>query len=491
MKKYSFILIAACAMGLAACSVTPELIITPEAETITFSATIDLPAATRATLNDHAIEWAAGDVIGVANDQNDEIEACAVTPDGVDPTKCTFTATAVGGATTYYAICIGDNITGITFDHTTATFGGLSNSQTDFGKGSIAGAHLSMAGKSTDKASISFSPCLALVKLRMDAESVAAKYAGGYSGVRGMNIIIRHSGSRVIVAGNYTVNLSGEMSVAYVDDASKKDYLQLNEGSSLMSAGTDYYMSVIPAGAVETFNIQFFGFNAEESATWSDIYPMTLSSATSMEPGDMFNFGTLNPVGLQKARDAFVPAITIDGDMADWASVDMYPLDGEKDAFPGDGERVLAWKVKSDAQNIYVYFKLSESQCQSRGTWSGYLPIGFDTDNNAETGEDGSYGMGAGFEARAIAFPLSNSSGSAVTFFAPASPCGDNNIKCPISGSSLGGFITAGCLDGKGSAFVEVRIPREKIGSPATSSTIRMRVAMSSTASAAQTYVLE
>ena len=491
MKKYSFILIAACAMGLAACSVTPELIITPEAETITFSATIDLPAATRATLNDHAIEWAAGDVIGVANDQNDEIEACAVTPDGLDPTKCTFTATAVGGATTYYAICIGDNITGITFNHSTATFGGLSNSQTDFGKGSIAGAHLSMAGKSTDKASISFSPCLALVKLRMDAESVAAKYAGGYSGVRGVNIIIKHSGSRIYSAGNYTVDLSGEMSVAYVNDASKKDFLQINEGSSLMTAGTDYYMSVIPAGTVETYQVQFFGFDAEENASWADIYPMTLTSATSMDAGDMFNFGTLNPVGLQKARDAFVPAISIDGDMSDWASVDMYPLDGEKDAFPGDGDRVLAWKVKSDSKYIYVYFKLSEAQCQSRGTWSGYLPIGFDTDNNAETGADASYGMGGGFEARSIVFPLSNSGGSAVTFFDSGSPCSSNDVKCPIGGDSLGKPITAGCLDGAGSAYVEVRIPRDKIGSPATSSTIRMRVAMSSTASAAQTYVME
>ena len=494
MKKIIYFVFAAVAMAFVSCAketaketVSPEPA-NPVKETITFSATIDLDSQTKATLSDHAIHWAAGDVIGVANDFNNDIESCAVTPDGVDPTKCTFTATAVGGATTYYAICIGDNITGISFDHTTAVFSGLNNPNHTFTKDAVSADRLAMAGKSTDKSSISFSPCLALIKFKIAAESVAAKYAEGYSGIRGFNLIIKHSGNRINPTGDYTVNLSGAMNVAYAG-TNGANYIQVNEGSDLMSSTANYYLTVIPAGAVETFQLQPFGFNSSSEATWSTIYPMTLSQTVSMDPGDYFDFGTLNPVGLKKAQDAFTPAIAIDGNMDDWATVDMYPLDNTKDAFPGDGTRILNWKVKSDAQYVYVYFKISESQAQTRGTWSGYLPVGFDTDNDTATGEAGSYGLGDGFEARAIAFPLSNDANNPVTFFDPASPCEDNNIKCPISGSSLGGFPTAGCLDGEGNGYVEISIPRAKIGSP--TGTIRINVAMSSLASGAQTYTLE
>lgn len=496
MKNYLSIVFAAVAVAFVSCSkesakdITPEPI-NPVKETITFSASIDLDADTKASLSDHAIHWVEGDVIALANDVNDNIESCAVSPDGTDPTKCTFTATAVGGATTYYAVCIGNSITGISFNHSTAIFTGLNNPKHTFSKNSVTGSSLAMAGKSTDKSSISFSPCLALMKIKIASESVAAKYAGGYSGIRGFNLIIKHSGSRIHPSGDYSINLSGEMSVSYVANDKGADYIQVSEGSNLMDSDASYYLAVLPAGDAETFQFQPFGFNSSEEATWDGIYPMTLTSAVSIDAGDYFDLGTINPVGLQKARDAIVSAITIDGDMSDWDAVDMYPADALKDAFPGDGARILNWKVKSDTQNIYLYFKLVESVAKARGTWSGYLPIGFDTDNDASTGASGSYGLGEGYEARAIAYPLSNAAAADVTFFAPASPCSSNEIKCPISGSSLGGFPTAGCLDGAGNAYVELRIPRNKIGSPATATIIRINVAMGSTASGAQTYTLE
>ena len=340
-----------------------------------------------------------------------------------------------------------------------------------------------MAGKSTDKSSISFSPCLALMKIKIASESVAAKYAGGYSGIRGFNLIIKHSGSRIHPSGDYSINLSGEMSVSYVDNANGADYIQVNEGSNLMDSDASYYLAVLPAGAVETFQFQPFGFDSSENAKWDTIYPMTLSSAASINSGDYFDLGTINPVGLQKARDAFVPAITLDGSFSDWASVA---------SFSGDaGNKILEWKATSDKQNIYFYFKLDESVVKANGKWEAVIMTAFDTDNNTETGANADYNMGGGFEARSKAIPFNHSANSDVVFYSPASPSSSSQIKCPISGDSIGTVATAGISDGTYD-YVEIRIPRNKIGSPASGATIRIRQALGWLAYCdAQTLVLD
>ena len=173
-----------------------------------------------------------------------------------------------------------------------------------------------------------------------------------------------------------------------------------------------------------------------------------------------------------------------------WGGLDMYPADDSKDSFPGDGERIIDWKVTSDATNIYFYYKTSSAVAQSRGVWNAYIVTGFDTDNDSATGEDGSYGLGSGFEARSIAYPFSNSAGDPVSFYAPGSPNSSSQIKCPISGSSTAYVATNGSANGE-YAYVEICVPREHIGSPASSSTIRVRNAYGSTSCAAQTITLD
>ena len=173
-----------------------------------------------------------------------------------------------------------------------------------------------------------------------------------------------------------------------------------------------------------------------------------------------------------------------------WSSIDMYPDDTSMDAFPGDGNRIVEWKATSDSRYVYFYYKTVASVAQEKGVWDSYLVTGFDTDNEAATGENGSYGLGNGFEARSIAFPFSNGAGSAVSFYQPSTPCSSSDLKCPISSDSKGNIPTNGGLKGD-DAYVEVMIPRSWIGSPASGATIRVRHAYGWTPSPEQTITLE
>ena len=401
MKQIKFFALAFAALSLLSCSKENadnqivQNVNKEDVKTITFSASID-PVNSKAILNDHSVEWSVTDIIAVANDVNDDIEACVVTPDGTDPTKCTFTVTAVAGATTYYAICKGNSVSGITFDHTTGVFSGLNNENHSFVKNNVSEARLTMAGKSTDMSSICFAPCLTLVKFKIAAESVAAKYADGYSGIRGFNLIIKHNGNRIHPTGDYSVDLSGsDVAVSYV--ANGADFIQINEGENLMSSTADYYVTVIPEGNVETFQIQPFGFNSSSAATWDGIYHMTLTQSASLNPGDYFDLGTLNPLGLQKARDAFVPAISIDGNFTDWNSITTTG---------GYSNGYTECRATYDKNFIYFYSKTTNI------TWDSgnYFYYCLDTDNDNTTGGD-LWGH-AGFECIFYVSPFSSTEGT-------------------------------------------------------------------------------
>ncbi len=176
----------------------------------------------------------------------------------------------------------------------------------------------------------------------------------------------------------------------------------------------------------------------------------------------------------------------------DWGSVDMYPADDLKSSFPGDGGRIIEWKATSDATNIYFYYVVLASVAQSRGQWESYINTGYDLDNDNATGGNLSYGLGNGFEAYSIIYPFTNGAGSAVTF--KSGVRSDNKTRVYESDafvdSSAGVVPTYGSLAGD-YAYVEASVPREKIGSPAASSTIRLRISLGSTASAAQTITLQ
>lgn len=171
------------------------------------------------------------------------------------------------------------------------------------------------------------------------------------------------------------------------------------------------------------------------------------------------------------------PAAVLDGQFDEWADVA---------AFAGAGDRITEWKVKSDDENIYMYFKCPASIVKSRGIWDAYIDGAFDTDNNAETGASASYGLGDGMEAGFVAFPFSNAKGEDVTFLNGEKS--DSWIKCPLD-AETGKVTSFGALDGD-YALVELAIPRNLIGKPASGATIGINVGMGSQPAGKQTVVL-
>ncbi|MBR6457679.1 MAG: SusF/SusE family outer membrane protein [Bacteroidales bacterium] len=173
-----------------------------------------------------------------------------------------------------------------------------------------------------------------------------------------------------------------------------------------------------------------------------------------------FNAGTAT-VGA-----AFEPAITLDGDMSDWADYEAIENDGT----------IKAWKYAYDEKYIYFYYLLDSSDIKDKDgsyNWRRYIFIGFDTDNNAETGMTSGQPAGmtiAGIEAIASLYPFrgtvpeGQTYPEGVEFVNGADEQGD--IECP-AGTATGAKVSAfGYRDGA-VAHLEVAIAREALGNPA------------------------
>lgn len=398
MKKEVIVLFAVLAFGFVSCSkeagkTEEESIEVIESQTeltrmITFNASIEFNNDSKATLNDHAVEWAGGDYIGIATEKSTTVTGYAVTP-GVDPTTCTFSVAEVPGAENYYAIYTGSSsFSGITFNTETKTFAGTATGNLIIAHGrfdspSITKEQLAMAGKTdSNTKSISMKPCLALAKIKVGSESVASKHDGTYSGVRGFNFYLDPDSSwdsgAPYPCGDYTVCLSGEdMVVTAVDNSARRNYRDLSEGE-LLSANTDYYFAFIPVGAINGFKLDFVGFNNDSGKTvsWDTQYTYKLNQSLTVNPGDFFDFGTFNPVKDKTDEAAFSSyAIDIDGVFTDWESVTTTG---------GYSSGYTQCKVTYDKYYIYFYSKTTGI------TWNSgnYFYYCLDTDNDDTTGGD-------------------------------------------------------------------------------------------------------
>jgi len=160
-------------------------------------------------------------------------------------------------------------------------------------------------------------------------------------------------------------------------------------------------------------------------------------------------------------------AVTLDGDMSEWAPVES--IDG--------GGAPMTWKYTSDADNLYVYAKITAAKikCSDDCTykWKRYFYIGFDTDNNAATGQSSDLPGGlkiTGCEANALVYPFRGT--------APAADAYPEGVECVngvdeeswiklADGTKTDGKITAyGYREGD-YFYLEMGIPRAAIGSTA------------------------
>ena len=143
----------------------------------------------------------------------------------------------------------------------------------------------------------------------------------------------------------------------------------------------------------------------------------------------------------------FTPAVTIDGNFADWDGVAEWEST-RPDA--SQNSRINNWKMQADASNIYVYLNLATAKIKN----SSYFYLGFDTDSNLSTG--GSHGGLNGLEKYVVVYPAVEAS-DPVVMIQGADP------RSTVNGSWDGTLMTW-CSKGESNTFVEVCIPRSKVG---------------------------
>lgn len=487
MKHCYYFILAVFTLFFAACSkesssveepqqnVPEEVIPTQESRTITFGVAIDFGddatsgTETKASLSGMDINWIGGETIFIANDKNSDIEDCILTKDPSFPTKGTISVTAVEGASTYYALYTGGTSHAdgkVTFNPSTATFGGsdVTLSHTAFYTDTPSGMPVSMVGKTTGE-NLVMKPCLALIKFKISSKSVESQYADGYSGVRGLMVKIRKSGSRKTLWGNFTVNISGsDASVA--SGATPVDYFELNNGLVLLDKDVVYYIPVLPLGSCDRIELTFYGFN---SATPGDhnfnAYSMSLDNDFSIDPGDIFNFGTLDPVSLKKAADAFVPAVNIDGEFTDWDGITEYEGGASN-------TRINKWRMTSDSKNVYIYAEIVSSKI----TNSRYFYVGFDTKDGGSL-----HGGIPNLEQYVVIYPAVAGS-DPVEFIHGVDP------RSTVNGSGDGSLTSWGVAAGTVTYF-EICIPRSKI-SLTTAGTVKVAISYDEYATSFQDLTL-
>ena len=516
MKKVFYILLAAATACLVSCSKEvsndneiPVEPVVKTGRTITFSASIDLN--TKAALDGLDIKWQSGDYIGIATDNNATIVAYPVTVDALDATKCTITVDEVAGATAYYAIFKGslgdgganvnnrdaDDFSDIAFNTTTKTFTGLKVGNQQVTASSLSshlwytnGFPLAMAGK-TNGSTLSMKPCLALFKIQIHAESVPDAYFfktetytssysinhdHNYSAVRGFDLY-QMAGSTIYSSGDYNVQVGGDGSLTVTNGENKSQYRQISQSGKL-TADTPYYMCLIPGGDITSMKVNFLGYSDNTpTLSWDAVYTMSLAplGGLTVAPGDFYDLGKLNPLSRKRSKNeaadevadaaaaAYVPAITIDGDLSDWVGIAAQPSNNTS--------RIREWKFKSDSQKVYFYFSLRKNRVDSAKS----IYIGFDTDNNSSTGS--SYGSVSGCEAYIKTVPFVNV-GEATTpdpvvgfdassvVYASGVGTNDGAVYCYSydDGSDLG--------SNSSSIYIEISVDRDKLNLPAAGSNV-------------------
>lgn len=543
MKKVFYILLAASAALFVSCAKDKDIKPTEEpviseapiftGETITFEVNMDVQKETMASLSGLNINWQSGDYIGVVTDNSATIVAYAVTPDGENPKKGTVTVNAVAEATKYYAIFRGslgangdaekevaaNDFSGITFNTSTKTFSGLTVGKQQVASGSL-GSHLwytngfplSMAGVGSANPSgntLIMRPCLALFKVRIASASVPAGYylntetytsskgkehEHTYSAVRGFNFY-QIGSSTIYSSGDFTVSVAddGTLTTESVDNANRGTYRQISQEEKL-TADTDYLMCLIPSGVQTTFKFDFLGYSDNSGGLlWDAVYSMSNPAKYTVSPGDYYDLGTLNPLGMKKAANeaaddaadeaasSYVPAITIDGNLSDWAAIPVLPS--------SQTSRIREWKFKSDAFYVYFYFSLRKNRC---GTGK-HLVMGFNTDNNTATGSNYDTNKILGNEVTVSVDPFTNAVGSNLI------PVNDHTGTVSISGGTTTNDIVyvynydAGedLADDSSSTYVELSIPRDKLNLPAAGSAITIGCAFDYYVTGTQSITLE
>ena len=157
-------------------------------------------------------------------------------------------------------------------------------------------------------------------------------------------------------------------------------------------------------------------------------------------------------------------AIAIDGNLDDWADIAAFAATSSS--------RIREWKFKSDAQNVYFCFKLRKNRAYNKP-----LAIGFDTDNNASTGDSYDNGKINGMEAQIEAYPFTNAA-SGVEPVAVNGVDGSSWAKA-VGGTKTDGVVTVAAYDegedvgsDSSNTYIEISIPKSALNLPTGAITV-------------------
>lgn len=264
---------------------------------------------------------------------------------------------------------------------------------------------------------------------------------------------------RVVVYNKTTYGLSGSWPIVSGDSGLYINYGYASPGSA--NSTLTFISNVVDSKAVFYVPCRYWGtfqpditiFDAETDSQLKNV-----SAAVSKTPSYM---SKVQPISISVPESPFVPAISIDGDMSDWDSITTLPST--------NSSRINEWKFKSDAQFVYLYFKLRGDRIGEDAEGKNRtIYIGFDVDNNSTTGQ--SYGNVSGCDAAAKCIPITGVAGQ-YTFINGY----DANSEVYVSGHTVGtGVIKAASIydEANTKAYVELRIPRDILSLPAAGASI-------------------
>jgi len=193
----------------------------------------------------------------------------------------------------------------------------------------------------------------------------------------------------------------------------------------------------------------------------------------------------IQPVNLDVSEanggNYFTPAITVDGNLSDWASIAALPS--------SQNSRIREWKFEQDEYNLYFYFSLRKNRVGSKP-----LVIGFNTDNDTTTGSNYDTNKILGNEVTVIAYPFTgdNTSPVAVQGYDSSSSISING------GSTYNGLVYVWDYDDGSSIssdssniYIELSIPRDKLNLPASGNSITVGCAFDYYVTGTQSLTLE
>ncbi len=266
------------------------------------------------------------------------------------------------------------------------------------------------------------------------------------------------------IAGWFTVDdptTAGTASLVASDGTDNNTiYLKFDTASDKRDITFIFPLPTVDLSGGISLKLYYNNGTDEHAEFWS----RTASNLPALKRGELLDMPELTvPVTPEESK----APIWIDGKTKDWTNVSHTTTTSSN--------RILEWKYTQDDNNLYFLYKIDASKIDASSSgsykWGSYIYIGFDTDNDATKGQDGSGGLGGGMEYRVVVFPWIGTTATGLECFVGVDE--DGHIDDLLNNSTSSEKAKVGSkIDGSYS-YVEVRIPRSAIGNPTGPITVK------------------